>query len=87
MEISANSSLKRICRIVLCFVIAAGLVLPSAPTAGAVSFTKNKPKGLMATAVKQKASITWEPVSGADWYAVYDSVAGGGFKVVKRTKK
>lgn len=86
MEVYRSLPVKA-AKAVLCFVIAAGLIFTSASPASAVSFKNNKPKGAMACAVKQKAAVTWEPVSGADGYAVYESVSGGAFKLVRRTAK
>lgn len=82
-----TSKTKRASLAVICLVIAAGLLFASAQPANAVSFTKSRPKGAMATAVKQKASVTWEGVSGADGYAVYESVNGGDYRLVRKTTK
>ena len=40
----------------------------------ATSFTKEKPLGVMSTAVKKKIAVSWEPVKGASGYEVYEAI-------------
>lgn len=51
---------------------------------------KEKPLGVMATAVGNRIAISWEPVSGAEEYEIYEAVEMAGrrseFSRVKQTK-
>lgn len=40
------------------------------------AFKKEKPVGVMATAVNGRIAVSWEPVSGADEYEVYEAKEG-----------
>lgn len=46
-------------------------------------FQKQKPAGMMATAVGDQIAISWEPVSGAEGYQVFETVDNGEFALCK----
>ena len=48
------------------------------------SFSKEKPLGIMSTAVGTDIAVSWEPVKGASGYRVYES-GGEEFSLVKQT--
>lgn len=72
-----------VCILIGCLLAA---VLP-AEVFAETPFAKKKPAGVMATAVNDKIAVSWEPLSGARGYAVYEKKQGsGGFSRVKTTK-
>lgn len=62
----------------------------SNPCYAKTAFSKAKPLGVMSTAVKTDIVISWEPLSQADGYEVYESVEdiqGGNYRLVRDTSK
>lgn len=84
---------------IMIFLLHAGRVSCEASTSVTkekASIAKKKVTGVMATAVKRKIAVTWEPVKGAYQYAVYEAytdtenkskTSGLKFKKVKTTTK
>ena len=50
------------------------------------TFSKQKPLGVMSTAVDDDIAVSWEPVKGASGYRVYEAVEDGEYQMVKETK-
>lgn len=61
----------------------------SFPCSAKTLFEKEKPQGVMATAVGDQIAVSWEPVSGAAEYEVYEATETAGkrskFLMVKQT--
>lgn len=51
------------------------------------AFCKRVPNGVMATAVGRKVVITWELVTGATKYQIFEAVGEGSFSLKKETEK
>lgn len=58
----------------LCLIL---LVLFVPRQCSAASFTKSAPEGVMATAVNTRIAVSWEKVSGAKGYIVYEKAGNG----------
>lgn len=67
---------KRITWIAMAFALAIVLFAPDISKA-AVSFQKQRPVGLVTTAVGTGISVSWEPVKGATRYLVYEGKTPG----------
>lgn len=50
------------------------------------SFIKEKPVGVMSTAVGDNVAVSWEPVKGASGYQIYEAVEDGRYEMIKQTK-
>lgn len=61
----------------------------SLPCMAKEAFEKEKPLGVMATAVDHRIAVSWEPVSGAQEYEIYEATGAKGkrseFLMVERT--
>ena len=55
------------------------------PSSAKTSFSKEKPIGIMSTAVDTDIAVSWEPVKGASGYRVYES-DGKAFSLARQTK-
>lgn len=50
------------------------------------TFSKSKPVGIMSTAVGTEIAVTWEPLTGAEGYRIYEA-DGDAYHLVMQTKK
>lgn len=50
------------------------------------SFSKERPVGVMSTAVKKDIAVSWEPVKGAAYYRIYGAKEDGDYYLVRQTK-
>ena len=49
-------------------------------------FSKERPVGVMSSAVGDKIAVSWEPVKEASGYQIYEAVEDNGYKLIKQTK-
>lgn len=71
--------------IILAIAVTMALSMSATSVNAAKKFTKKAPKGVMATAVENRVVVSWEPVSGANMYRVYEAVGKGKLKAVGDT--
>ncbi len=77
--------------LLLCVIVCSMMSQNALHSQAKAKFASLRPEGVMATAVKNKVVISWEPVQGASGYSVYEAVESGEeepvFQKAGQTKK